>query len=149
MTPIFKISEIINLPLSMVWSFASDLRNAPGWLFDITEIENFSVGNISEKESTWIAKTRDGGKANNTKLKIIKFDEQYRFEILSKSNNIERCYSYSFAEDNNATLIKLNANYMNKNLASKFTCWVNTLPYIGKERKQLSDLKQLMMQLRT
>ncbi len=149
MTHVFKKSEIINLPIDMVWKFASDPRNTPGWLFDITEIKSSSPQWKDQRESTWLAKTKAGGKANNTKLKIIRFEEQYRFEIFSKSRNIQRLYSYSFSQSNNVTQINLDAQSEPISKLARLCQWANALPFLAEDRKQLSRLKQLMMQLRT
>ncbi len=108
----------INAPRDAVWSFMTNLENAPKWIPGVSETRQTSQGPMGT--GAVIRETRTIGKRTETyDIKVSAFEPPKRYAAAAQAGKAEFEYTYELAEAGGSTDITMKATARGKGLITK------------------------------
>jgi carbon monoxide dehydrogenase subunit G len=139
----FRASEMIHRPIEEVFSYLSNLENAPNLLpfvVDMEKLSNGPVGNGSRFLETRLVRRR----RIQAEVQITEFQCPSAFTSKSISNGVEILYHYTFSEIEEGTQVEMEAEVKTAGLLSFLTKKQLVKIIKNEDGGQLQKLKEVL-----
>ena len=100
----FSVREKIDRPLTEVWGFLTDMRNAPEWMTGIPAMEPVSVEPIGVG-----SKFRFISRGAERETEVTAWEPMKAFALASTQGGVTATYEYRVKEADGATEVELHA----------------------------------------